>query len=360
MIIIMDKTVVTISSIRPDFIRMSEIFKKLDANFNHILVHTGQHYDELLSSVFFQELNIRPPDYILNCGKESKNHYEQLSYLSVEVIKLFERENIKPDLIMLLGDSNSVLVSVPLRKEGYKIAHIEAGMRSGDKRMLEEINRTVCDHCSDILFVYHEDYKMNLARENITNNVFVVGNTITEVCKTFIPTEPKRNELILLDIHRPENFKYKNRLENIIKYANLCGIRYGLEVHMLRFHGTMKHIEQFNINLGNIIVVDLMPYKKYLTTIYHCLFCISDSGTSQEEIAFFNTKTVTVRDFSERPRSYSTDCSYQVDINTASNSTWNGSYEWIDKPKDSFDTSWLGDGTTSDMVIDILKNKFFV
>ena len=162
-----DKTIVTITGIRPDFIRMAEIFRKLDINFHHILIHTGQHYDKLLSDVFFDDLNIRKPDYILNTGKECKNHYEQLAYLAVEIPRLFIKENINPDLILLLGDANTAAISFPLCKEGYKIGHIEAGMRSGDKRMLEEINRTVCDHCSDILFVYHNDYKDNLSRENI-------------------------------------------------------------------------------------------------------------------------------------------------------------------------------------------------
>ena len=147
------KVVVTITGIRPDFIRMAAVFKLLDANenFKHILIHTGQHYDELLSGVFFKELQIREPDYVLATGKSSSNHYEQLSYLSTAVIELFHNENIKPDIVIFLGDSNSVCAALPLKKEGYKIGHIEAGMRSFDKRMLEEINRTVCDHCSDIL-----------------------------------------------------------------------------------------------------------------------------------------------------------------------------------------------------------------
>ena len=148
----MKKTVVTITGIRPDFIRMSFVFKELDKYFRHILIHTGQHFDNKLSDVFFKELCIREPDYILDTGKVCSNHYEQLSYLSREIPNLFKEKNIVPDLILFLGDSNSAGVSFPLKKEGYKIAHIEAGMRSYDRRMLEEINRTVCDHCSDFLF----------------------------------------------------------------------------------------------------------------------------------------------------------------------------------------------------------------
>ncbi len=219
------KTIVSITGIRPDFIRMCCVFKKLDDNFNHIMIHTGQHFDKLLSDVFFEELGIRQPDYILNTGKESSNHYEQLSYLTREIPKLFQEKNINPDLILFLGDANTSGLAFPLKKGGYRIGHIEAGMRSGDKRMLEEINRTVCDHCSDYLFVYHDDYANNLAKENITKNVFVVGNTIVEPFRMFqneIMNEEKKNELILLDIHRPENFQYRDRLENIIKFANIC------------------------------------------------------------------------------------------------------------------------------------------
>ena len=167
------KTVVTITGIRPDFIRMSQVFKRLDESFYHILIHTGQHYDAQLSGVFFKELGIRAPDYTLNTGREASNHYEQLSYLSTAIPKLFKEHSIQPDLVLFLGDSNSAGVAFPLKKEGYRIGHIEAGMRSYDKRMLEEINRTVCDHCSDILFVYHPDYAAQLAQEGITKNVFV-------------------------------------------------------------------------------------------------------------------------------------------------------------------------------------------
>ena len=96
------KTIVTITGIRPDFIRMSHIFKELDKYYKHILIHTGQHYDKSLSAVFFEQLNIREPDYILNTGKESSNHFEQLSYLSIEIPKLFSDNAIKPDLIIFL------------------------------------------------------------------------------------------------------------------------------------------------------------------------------------------------------------------------------------------------------------------
>lgn len=355
------KTIVTITGIRPDFIRMANIFKLLDLNFNHILIHTGQHYDKLLSDVFFDELEIRKPDYVLSIGQKSSTHYEQLSYLSTEVINLFKRENINPDLIIFLGDSNSVCASLPLKKEGYKIGHVEAGMRSGDKRMLEEINRTVCDHCSDILFVYHDDYKTHLLKENITKNVHVVGNTIVEICEKFkneIFSDKKRENFILIDIHRPENFKYQNRLKNIIQYANLCHKKYNLPIKMLRFHGTCKYINEFNIDLENIELIDLLPYKKYLSSVYHSKFIISDSGTGQEEPALLNTKVIVPRDYTERPQSMESDCSFMINVNSK-NETWDKSFEYIDKDV-KIKTDWLGEGKTAQLVIKHLQDYFSI
>ena len=353
------KNIITISGIRPDFIRMSAIFKKLDedVDINHILVHTGQHYDELLSGVFFKELEIRKPDYILDTGKQGGTHYNQLGYLSVAIMELINKEKLKPDIILFLGDSNTVCAALPLRKEGYIVGHIEAGMRSFDKRMLEEINRTVCDHCSHIHFVYHDEYKRFLENENIKENVHVVGNTIVEVCKPFIPNDKKRNDLILLDIHRPENFKHKYRMENIIQYANLCSKKYGIPVKMLNFGRTTKYMEEFGIDLGKVELVELMAYKQYLTTIYHCPFIISDSGTAQEEPAIFDTPVIVPRDFTERPQSVEAKCSYMLDVNSESN--FEDSWDWLSKIESkelTMNIEWLGDGNTSNLVVEKIKN----
>ncbi len=310
----MRKTVVTITGIRPDFIRMANIFRLLDINFRHILIHTGQHYDDLLSGSFFNDLQIRKPDYVLSTGKQTSNHFEQLAYLSVEIPKLFHNENITPDVVLFLGDSNSVGAAFPLKKAGYRIGHIEAGMRSTDKRMLEEINRTVCDHCSDVFFVYHDDYRAHLLRENIRKNIFVVGNTIVEPCLQFLDTSklletPKRNDVILLDIHRPENFNYPDRIRNIVQFANRCIERYGLPVQLLYFKRLKDSLVANDISLGQIQMIDLMPYNKYLETCYHCKFVISDSGTAGEELPLLNTPVVVPRDYSERPQSYASKCS---------------------------------------------------
>jgi UDP-N-acetylglucosamine 2-epimerase (non-hydrolysing) len=355
------KTVVTITGIRPDFIRMAYTFRELDKRFRHILIHTGQHYDTHLSDVFFQELGIRKPDYILNTGKESSNHFEQLSYLSREIPRLFKENDIRPDLILFLGDSNSAGVSFPLKKEGYRIGHIEAGMRSYDKRMLEEINRTVCDHCSDILFVYHEDYASQLARENITENVFVVGNTVVEPLRDIqmdIFKDRKKPEFILMDIHRPENFKYENRLRNAIRFANTCIDKFGLPVRLLYFKRLKDSLDAFGISLGKVEMTPLLSYKDYIRTIYNCPFIISDSGTGQEEPALVGTPVVVPRDFTERPQSYASNCSVCLDLEHPNDDAVFAWLEDMKTGKRTMSTEWLGDGKTSVVIAERISDYF--
>jgi UDP-N-acetylglucosamine 2-epimerase (non-hydrolysing) len=348
------KTVVTITGIRPDFIRMAHTFQKLDKTFHHILIHTGQHYDNKLSSVFFSELGIRKPDYILNTGKESTTHYEQLSYLSREIPALFKREGINPHIVLFLGDSNSVGVAFPLKKEGYRIGHIEAGMRSYDRRMLEELNRTVCDHCSDILFVYHDDYKKQLELENIRENVHVVGNTIVEPLleiREDILKLPKKNIHILLDIHRPENFNSRERLEGIIEFANLCITKYSIPVKLLYFKRLHDSIFNYGLSLEQLEMVPLMSYREYIQNVYDSLFIISDSGTGQEEPALLNTPVIVPRDFTERPQSYENHCSIRLDVD---GKKYQSVFDWI-ASRESPNIEWLGDGNTSSRIVNALE-----
>lgn len=343
--------IITITGIRPDFIRMSKIFKRFDENFDHVLIHTGQHYDKMLSDVFFDELEIRKPDYNLEIGGVGKEHFHQTAELSVKLIELIRKDNLNPDLIVFLGDSNSVVSAVALKKEGYKIAHIEAGMRSYDKRMLEEINRIVCDHCSDYLFVYHENYKQKAMKEGIDEKqIFVVGNTIVEVAQELQNASIKQNSHIILDVHRPENFKYRERLRNILIYANQIAKTYNLPIKMLNFGRTEEKLKEWNLNLGKIQLISLMSYKKYIDSVYHSSFIISDSGTAQEEPALFNTPVIVPRDFTERPESVGNGCSFMLDVNTIDNITWNQSIQYLEDIKEGkikINAEWLGDGNTS-------------
>ncbi len=229
-------------------------------------------------------------------------------------------------------------------------------MRSYDRRMLEEINRVVCDHCSDLLFVYHDNYKEKALREGISDeSVFVVGNTIVEVVNKLGLDGPTKKDRILLDIHRPENFNYEDRLRNIIEYSNKMAKSYELPVKMLGFGRTLNKIKEFNIDLGKIEIVDLMPFKEYTKSVYHSKFIISDSGTAQEEPALLGTPVIVPRDYTERPESVENNCSFMINVNN--DRDWSNSESWLLLNCDKADTKWLGDGKTSDHVINILKEK---
>jgi len=353
----MNKTIVTITGIRPDFIRMSEIFKRLDEEkwCRHILIHTGQHYDRLLSDVFFEDLNIREPDYNLKIGGAGKLHYHQQADLGPAIIDLFKKENIKPDLILFLGDSNSVLASVPLRKEGYKIGHIEAGMRSYDERMLEEINRKVCDHVSNFLFVYHENYKQKALKEGIPKEkIYVVGNTIVEPLKNIANLSYKsKKKHILLDIHRPENFKYPKRLKKIINFANFCYEKTECPVKMLDFNRTVSSLNNNNIDIKNIEIIKLMGYNKFVKFMQNSLFIISDSGTAQEEPAILNIPVLVPRDFTERPESLENNNSKMINLDLPLKDL-EKHINWATK-NEPMSTDWLGTGTTSYEIVKIIK-----
>jgi UDP-N-acetylglucosamine 2-epimerase (non-hydrolysing) len=349
------KNIITVSGIRPDFIRMSEIFKKLDSHdeINHTLIHTGQHYDKLLSDIFFEDLNIRRPDYNLNIGSNGKTHYEQQAELGPKIINLIKSKNLNPDLILFLGDSNSVLASIPLKKEGYRIAHIEACMRSYDDRMLEEINRRACDHVSDLLFAYHDNYKIKGIKEGIhESKIHVVGNTIVEPLKNIFDLNYSgKQEHIILDIHRPENFNHKDRLKSIIEFSKECSDKYSKPIVMLEFNRTMIKLKEFDISLKKIETSPLMGYKKFIRLMQDSLFIISDSGTAQEEPALLNKPVVVPRDFTERPESMENNCSMLYNLNNKSKI-----FEWIES-WERCNSDWLGIGNTSDKIVDIINEK---
>jgi len=351
------KTVVTVTGIRPDFIRMSQVFKELDSAdwCEHILIHSGQHYDELLSGVFFKDLSIRKPDYNLAIGSAGKSHYQQQADLGPAIINLFHDNNIQPDVVLFLGDSNSVLASVPLRKEGYKVGHIEAGMRSYDERMLEEINRKVCDHVSNYLFVYHENYKQKALREGISEDkIFVVGNTINEPLQEIADLSyVGKAEHILLDIHRPENFQYKERLTSIFKYVNEAAAHFSLPVKMVSFGRTMCALKEYNIALGVVQPIPMMGYRDYIRCQQDSYFIISDSGTAQEEPALLSIPVVVPRDFTERPESNENGCSTLLSL---SDTSYKKAIRWVEGwSKERCDTVWMGDGIASKAIVHTLK-----
>lgn len=353
--------IATITGIRPDFIRMSKVFEKLDRNFDHVMIHTGQHYDDELSRIFFNELKIRKPDFTLETGLNSSNHYEQLSYLSKEVIYLLKRKKINPDLILFLGDSNSALVSAPLFKEGFKIGHIEGGMRSYDRRMPEEVNRVICDYVSDIVFVYTPLYKERLIKENKSHDqIFVVGNTIVEVVKQYMPTGLRSRDFILADIHRSENLKSALQLNHILKYLNQLGNKTGLEVRLVKFNRAARMIKENNLleDKKNIKLIGPYGFLDYLRLQYNAYGIVSDSGTSQEECPLLGVPVAVPRLKTERPESVENGNSILVGETEPVRKMVDRTVSFFENYSISKkQTRWLGDGKTSEKIINILKRE---
>lgn len=340
---------------------MSKVFEKLDENFEHIMIHTGQHYDDELSKIFFSELKIRKPNYTLETGKNSNNHYEQLSYLSKEVIYLLKKKKINPEVILFLGDSNSALVSAPLFKEGYKIGHIEGGMRSYDRRMPEEVNRVICDYVSDSVFVYTPLYKERLIAENKNpKQIHVVGNTIVEIVKQYMPTGKRTKDFIVADIHRSENLKTAKQFNHILEYINSVGAKLNLEVKLVKFGRAVKMIEQNNLlkNKKNITLVGPYGFLDYLNLQYNSYGIISDSGTSQEECPLLGVPVAVPRKATERPESVEFGNSIMVGeerpINKMVSETVSFFKNYSISPAQ---LKWLGDGKTSDKIVSILKKE---
>lgn len=353
--------IVTITGIRPDFIRMSKIFERLDENFEHIMIHTGQHYDDALSKIFFDDLKIRKPDYTLAAGKNSTTPYEQLSYLSKEVIYLLKKKKIDPKLILFLGDSHSAMVSAPLFKEGYRIGHIEGGMRSYDRRMPEEVNRVICDYVSDHIFVYTDKYKERLLKENKDPKaIHVVGNTIVEVVKPYLPTGTKQRNYIVADIHRNENLSSPEQYNYILTFLNELGSQLKMEVKLVRFNRALKHIEKHNLLKGkpNISLVGPYGFLNYLQLQYHAYGVVSDSGTSQEECPLLKTPVAVPRNFTERPESVEFGNSIMIGETRPIKKMLNETLKFFnDYTISPAQIKWLGDGKTSDRIIKILQRK---
>lgn len=358
-------TIATITGIRPDFIRMSEVFKKLDKHFTHILIHSGQHFDRSLSDVFFQDLEIREPDINLGIGGHGITHHQQVALLGDRLLAYLRDEKLRPDLFLFLGDSNSALASVPLKKEGFRVGHIEAGMRSGDDRMLEETNRKVCDALSNVLFAYHPNNKRNLVRENKDPDcVYVVGNTIVEPISRILSqldNGPVQIKHICMDIHRPENY-YKDRLETIIRRACQYSWEFGYPIKMVSHPRTLQVIEDFGIQVPEEIeIMPLMGFKDFVQFQRESLFIFSDSGTAQEEPGLLGKYTISPRDYNERPESILASQSYKLFMD---DSSYRKSVYWLRLMLESGapDCSWLyppvPDRTTSEMIIEGLEDFF--
>lgn len=356
--------IATVAAIRPDLIRLAPLIKKLDAEakIRHAFVWVGQHFDKNLSTVFFQELGIRQPDYDLRVGwdinsDKPRPQEEQFCRLIQQLPGVLSQDFGKPDLTLFLGDSNSVLIAPTLKKLGFVVGHIEAGMRSNDFRMPEEINRRCCDVASDYHFCYDQSYSNNLINEGLPyKHTYNVGNPIKETFNIYIKPllrswGKKKEDKILVDLHRDELIKQPKQLQEILNYCNKASQIYKLPVEFLGFPRTNKAIVDNDLETGSINFVPLMPYFQFMYEVYHAKFLISDSGTAQEEPCLLKTPVIVPRQYTERPLSIANGCSFLL---RKPKEDCKASLAWLDAGP-VMDTAWLGDGRTSSKIVSIIK-----
>lgn len=296
--------ILTVLGARPQFIKAAAVSNRLRQNHEEILVHTGQHYDNNMSDIFFQELGIPKPNYNLNIG--SGNHGYQTGKMIIELEDLYLKEN--PDIILVYGDTNSTLAgALAASKLLIPIAHIEAGLRSFNKNMPEEQNRILTDHLSKYLFTPTDTAVKNLKNENITNNVYNTGDVMFDAIKLFkekaIATSSVLeenniipNEYILSTIHRAENTNDINRLSNIIDALNESNKTIVLPLHPR----THKFINDYNLKINdNIKIIKPVGYLDMINLENHAQKIVTDSGGVQKEAYFMKKPCITMRDETE-------------------------------------------------------------
>ena len=302
--------VMTILGTRPEIIRLSLIIKKLDQYCHHILVHTGQNYEDSLNKIFFSDLKLREPDYYL--GVRGDSFAEQIGKIIIEAERVILKE--RPERILILGDTNSGLVSIVARRMGIPVFHMEAGNRCFDYRVPEEINRKIIDHSSTTFFPYSYRSKENLLNEGIAGEkIYVVGNPIYEVIEHYRKEiessqvldrlKLKPQQYFLVTMHRAENVDDEARLKNLLVSLDRISKKYSLPVICSLHPRTKNKMEQFGlkINNENVRLHEPFGFFDFIALEKQARCVITDSGTVQEECCIFKVPNITIRDVTERP-----------------------------------------------------------
>ncbi len=295
--------IATIFGTRPEIIKLSPLIPLLDKEFDQILIHTGQHYTYSMDKIFFKDLNLRNCDYSLNIGSGTHSQQTGKMLMKLEDVLLLE----KPNIVLIQGDTNSTLAgALAASKLQIPVAHVEAGCRSFDRKMPEEINRIIVDHISEYLFAPDVTAYNNLINEGISSDkVYLVGNTSVDASKRAMeffnieklnyPLEKKN--YILLTLHRQENTTYEV-LKEILEAINIISenIKVLFPVHLR----TRKVISDHHIRISdNVILTEPLGYKDFIGLLYNSKFVMTDSGGIQEEAAVLNIPCLIVRDNTE-------------------------------------------------------------
>jgi len=299
----------TVIGTRPEIIRLAEIIKLADKMFNHILVHTGQNYDYSLNEIFFEDLELRKPDYFLNVvGNNLGTTIGNVIAKSYDVL-LKER----PDALLVLGDTNSVLCTIAAKRLKIPIFHMEAGNRCFDQNVPEEINRKISDHISDINLTYTEHSRRYLLSEGFRkDHVFVTGSPLFEVLNNY-KSKIENSEILeklnlekgkyfVVSAHREENIDLGDNFNVLVNSINEVAEIYSLPIIFSTHPRTKKRINNTNIKFNSLVRnLEPMGFFDYVFLQKNAFCVLSDSGTISEEAAMMGFKAVSIRTSTERP-----------------------------------------------------------
>jgi len=300
--------VITILGTRPEIIKLSQIIPKLDKYTEHTLIHTGQNYDRFLNDIFFQDLNIRKPDYVLDT--KSTSTMGMVGKILEQSSEIFQK--ISPDKVLILGDTYSGLSAIAAKKLGIPIYHMEAGNRCYDDKVPEEVNRRIIDTTSDIQMPYTQRSREILLHEGYKpNKIFVVGNPIYEVFKNYEnkinqshildKLGVKKKQYFLLTLHRTETVDNIGRLATVLKALSKIYQDYKLPIICGMHPHTADRISKANLEVSkSLVILDPLGFFDFVNLEMNCFCAISDSGTIQEEGAIFHVPQVLIRDVTER------------------------------------------------------------
>ena len=298
--------IASIVGARPQFIKCAPVSRELRKEHEEVLIHTGQHYDHGMSEVFFEELAIPKPDYNLNIG--SGTHGHQTGAMLGAIEDVLQQEN--PDLVLVYGDTNSTLAgALAAAKLHVPVAHVEAGLRSFDRRMPEEINRVLTDHCSDLLFCPTKTAVENLAAEGITGGVHLVGDVMVDAMNYNRAVAEERSrileavgvrpgEYLVITVHRPSNTDSQENMVAILGALAEAGMPVVFPVHprtrnYLGRYGLLAKMPE------NVQVTEPLGYLDMLHLMAHAAKILTDSGGVQKEAYMLGVPCITLRENTE-------------------------------------------------------------